>query len=83
MVVRMSDNRTTEKAVKQLKAYAKYIEEHAENIVGNIDKPNWITDDGIRVSFRLMEHDCIPTLTVTREHMVLDAIVMEGDGNDR
>ena len=78
-----TDNRTTEKAVKQLKAYAKYIEEHAENIVGNIDKPNWIIDDGIRVSFRLMEHDYVPTLTVTREHLVLDAIVMEGDGNDR
>jgi len=80
----MSDsNAITDKAVKQLKAYANYIDEHAENIIGNIDKPNWITDDGIRVSFRLMEHDCVPTLTVTREHIVLDAIVMEGDGHDR
>ena len=80
----MTDSNTiTEKAVTQLKAYAKYIEEHAENIVGNIDKPNWVTEDGIRLSFRLVGHGYVPTLTVTKEHVVLDAVVMEGDGNDR
>ena len=80
----MADSKTnTEKAVAQLKAYAKYIEEHAENIVGNIDKPNWITEDGIRVSFRLMEHDCAPTLTVVKEHVVLDAMVIQGGWHDR
>ena len=80
----MTDSKTTtEKAVEQLKAYAKYIEEHAENIVGNIDKPNLIADGGLKVSFTLMEHDYVPTLQVTKEHIVLDALVIEGDGHDR
>lgn len=64
----------TEKAVAQLRAYARYMDEHAENIIANIDSPDYVTDGGIRVSFTLMEHDLVPTLTVTKEHIVLDAI---------
>ena len=63
----------TEKAVAQLKAYARYIDEHAENIIGNIDQPNYVTDGGIDMSFTLLSHESIPTLTVTKEHIVLDA----------
>lgn len=63
----------TEKAVAQLKAYARYIDEHAENIIGNIDQPNYVTEEGINVSFTLLSHESIPTLTVTKEHIVIDA----------
>ena len=63
----------TEKAVAQLKAYARYIDEHAESIIGNIDAPNYVTEAGINVSFTLLSHESIPTLTVTKEHIVSDA----------
>ncbi len=64
----------TEKAVKQLKAYGKYIYDHAEGIVGDIDEPNYVTEGGIRVSFTLMEHGSVPTLDVSKEHIVIDAL---------
>lgn len=67
----------TEKAVKQLKAYGKYIYNHAENIVGDIDAPNYVTEDGIRISFTLLEHDRIPTLDVSKEHIMIDALEVE------
>lgn len=63
----------TEKAVKQLKAYGQYIIDHAENIVGNIDKPDYVTEGGIRISFTLLEHENIPILEVSHEYIVLDA----------
>ena len=64
----------TEKAVAQLKAYARYIDEHAESIIGNIDAPNYVTESGINVSFTLLSYESIPTLTVTKEHIVSDAL---------
>ncbi len=71
----MTDTRTiTEKAVAQLKAYGKYIYDHAENIVGDIDKPNYVTEGGIRISFTLLEYDRIPTLDVSKDHIVLEAM---------
>ena len=63
----------TEKAVAQLKAYARYIDEHAESIIGNIDAPNYVTEAGINVSFTVHSYESIPTFTVTKEHIVLDA----------
>lgn len=70
-----TDNRTaTEKAVAQLKAYGRYIVDHADNIIGDIDEPNYVTESGIHVSFTLLEHDCAPVLEVRKEHIVLDAI---------
>lgn len=69
-----TETSATEKAVKQLKAYGKYIYDHAENIVGNIDKPNYVTEGGIDISFTLLEHDSIPTLYVSKEHIVMDAL---------
>lgn len=74
----MTENRpSTEKAVEQLKAYGKYIYDHAANIVGNIDKPNYVTEDGIRISFTLASYDRIPTLEVEKEYIVLDALGSE------
>ena len=67
----------TEKAVAQLKAYARYIDEHAESIIGNIDAPNYVTEAGINVSFTLLSHESIPTLTVTKEHIVSDALKVD------
>lgn len=64
----------TDKAVAQLRAYAKYIDEHAENIIGNIDAPNYVLDSGIRFSFTLLEHENIPMLEVSKQYVVLDAI---------
>ena len=64
----------TEKAVAQLKAYARYIDEHAESIIGNIDAPNYVTEAGINVSFTLLSYESIPTFTVTKEHIVSDAL---------
>lgn len=66
----MIDERTTtEKAVEQLRAYGRYITTHAENIIGNIDKPNYVLESGIRISFIL---DCksIPVLEVKHEYLV-------------
>lgn len=69
------DNRTTtEKAVKQLKAYGQYIVDNAENIVSDIDKPTWVTDGGIRIAFTLFEHENVPILEVSHEYIVLDAV---------
>ena len=68
----------TKKAVAQLRAYARYIDEHADNIIANIDDPDYVTEGGIRISFTLLERDRVPTITVTKEHIVLDAVeVME------
>ena len=64
----------TEKAVAQLRAYAKYIDEHVENIIGNIDAPNYIIDSGIRFSFTLLEYENIPLLEVSKQYIVHDAI---------
>ena len=68
---------TTEKAVAQLKAYGKYIYDHAENIVGNIDTPTWVTDSGIRIAFTLLEHESVPILEVSHEYIVLDALEVD------
>lgn len=68
-----TNQHTTERAVAQLRAYAKYIYEHAENIIGDIDRPNMVTEGGITLSFTLLEHDAAPTLTVTKERLVLEA----------
>lgn len=64
----------TEKAVAQLKAYGKYICDHAENIVGDIDKPNYVIEGGISISFTLLEHNRGPTLNVSKEYAVMDVL---------
>lgn len=70
----MIDSHTaTEKAVAQLKAYAKHMYDNAEGIIGNIDCPNYVAEDGIRMSFTLLEHDTVPTLHVGMDYLVLDA----------
>lgn len=71
----MIDNRTsTEKAVAQLKAYGQYIVDNAGTIVSNIDKPTWVTDGGIRITFTLSDHENVPILEVSHEYIVVEAL---------
>ena len=62
----------TDRAVRILRAYAAYLDEHAENIIGDIDSPNYVTEGGIRVSFVVNLHDKLPVVTVTKEHLPLN-----------
>lgn len=62
----------TDKAVAQLKVYGQYIIDHAENIIGDIDKPNYVTEDGIRIAFTLLSYDMVPTLEVTKEYIMFE-----------
>lgn len=64
----------TDKAVSQLRAYAKYIDENAESIIGNIDKPVYVVDGGLRFSFTLASIEHVPTLNMEKEYIVLDAV---------
>ncbi len=65
---------TTEEAVAQLRAYARYIDAHAEVIVGDIEKPNYVTDGGINLSFSLAMWDRAPVLRVNKQYVVPDAL---------
>ncbi len=70
-----TDNRTTtEKAVKQLKAYGQYIVDNAETIVSDIDQPTWVIEGGIRIAFTLLEYESAPILEVSHEYIVREAM---------
>ncbi len=64
---------TTEKAVKQLKAYGQYIVDNAETIVSDIDQPTWVLEGGIHIDFTLLDYESIPILEVSHKYIVLDA----------
>lgn len=66
------EKHATDRAVRILRAYAAYLDEHAENIIGDIDSPNYVTEGGIRVSFVVNPHDEPPVVTVTKEHLPLN-----------
>ncbi len=72
-------NNATERAVKQLRAYAKYMDENAEDIIGNIDKPMYVMQSGLRFSFTLEDYETAPTLILEKEYLVLDAMGGEGE----
>lgn len=59
----------TEKAVNELRAVAAFIDKNAEALVGDMDS-TYIDDHGVYVSFKLLEHDSIPTLTISKAHLV-------------
>jgi len=65
-----NDKPTTDRAVAQLREIAHYLDEHAESIVGDMDNV-YILEGGLRVSFPILDDASIPTLTVTREHLVM------------
>ena len=68
----------TDKAVAMLRGYARFLDSHAENIIGNIDKPNYVTSGGIKVSF-VLDLESVPTVEVTKEHIALEAMEADDD----
>lgn len=60
-----------ERIVARLREYARYIDENAENIVGSIDEPTWVEEDGIRVSF-IVTTTGVPVLNVEHGWLVID-----------
>ena len=64
----------TDRAVRILRAYAAYLDEHAENIIGDIDKPNYVANGGIKVSFVIVANNEPPIVTVTKEYVPLNVV---------
>ena len=67
----------TDLAVIELRQYAKFMNDNAEQIIGSVDKPTWVTDCGIRFSFTLADSEHMPTLSVTKDYIVTDAISVD------
>ena len=61
----------TKRAVARLREYARYIDENAENIVGSINGPTWVEEDGIKVSF-IVTMTGVPVLHVEHGWLVID-----------
>lgn len=79
MVVTTENHSCTEKAVRTLRAYARYLYDHAENIIGDIDAPNYVSEDGILVSFRVNSHGSFPFIKVVKEHLAIDVLDVDLD----
>ncbi len=69
--IKLKKRTITGKAVYLLREYARYIDEHAEALIGDIDQPNYITADGIKVSFTL-RNDEVPSVNVNKSFLVLN-----------
>ena len=66
------DERTTsEIAAGKLREVARYLDANAESLVGNLDNV-FVVESGLRFSFTLLEHEHLPTITVTRECIVFE-----------
>jgi len=63
----------TGRAVAQLRAYGEFLADYAEAIVGDIDAAH-VVEGGIYVSFTLCQHDTAPTLSVTTDYLVQNAV---------
>lgn len=61
----------TGRAVYRLREYARYIDEHAEALVGDVDPPNYVTECGIHVEFDLRDDEA-PNITVSKNYLVLN-----------
>ena len=67
-----SDTRTTsEKAAEKRRDVARYLDAHAESLVGDLDSI-YVIEGGLRFSFTLEDCECIPTIEVTRECIVYE-----------
>lgn len=69
--IELKKRTATGRAAHLLREYARYIDEHAEAIVGDIDAPNYVTEDGISVRFILSENE-FPTMSVEKRFLVLN-----------
>jgi hypothetical protein len=61
----------TEKAVKELRYCAKYINDNAENLLGDLDE-TYISENGVRLSFEMNLEDgfaCV-LVKVEKDHLV-------------
>lgn len=62
-------------AVKAMRAYGRFIIDHAEAMVGEIGSGEWIAEDGLTVSFTVKcNPDAVPTVNVTHKRLALEVI---------
>ena len=61
----------TERAVMQLYEVAQYMMRHADTLIGNMDDC-YVVEGGLRFEFTLTDDASIPTITVTKEHLVYE-----------
>lgn len=61
----------TERAVAKLRETAEYIANNAESLVGDMDGV-YVVEGGLRFEFTLCDDATIPTVTVTKEHIVYE-----------
>lgn len=69
--IKLTKRTTTGKAVHLLREYARYLDEHADALIGDIEPPNYITDGGIKVSFTLCLRE-FPHVSIEKEYLVLN-----------
>ena len=66
------DTRTTsEQAAERLREVARYIDAHAESLVGDLDGV-YVIEGGLRFSFTLSHGQSIPTIEVAKEYIVYE-----------
>ena len=62
--------KTKNDAVLTLQDIAAWLNEYADEIIGEVKGPPYIFEDGINVSFSI-EHDAIPTVTVSKKYAAM------------
>lgn len=62
-----------QKIVSQMQAYGVFLQDHAEDIVGKLSE-TYVAADGITVSFKVLEHDSVPTLRFSLDCIAMEAI---------
>lgn len=61
---------TTEQTAEKLREVARYLDAHAESLVGDMDSV-FVLDGGLRFSF-VLSSNTVPTVEVARECIVWD-----------
>lgn len=69
--IKLTKRTPTSKAVYRLREYARYLDEHAEALIGDIDPLNYIIEDGIKVSFTI-SYGKVPHVNIEKEYLVLN-----------
>lgn len=63
----------SELAVMVMKAYGKFIIDHAETMVGDIGPEEWVAEDGLRVSFTVsIDPYKTPVVSVVHERLAIE-----------
>lgn len=70
--IKLKRRTPTERAVHVLREYARYIDEHADALIGDIDPPNYVAEGGIHVEFDLRD-DELPNVTVSKNYLVFNS----------